>query len=202
LEGNFTGIHLSPSEPAYLAAAGKPEYIYLSGAADTPTATTPAPVAGPGMLKLRSDVGMNEPVVASVPAGTTLQVSEGPVQAGEYVWWKLTGQPGTGWAATQVELGTTFEVPKNCPVDVTADFLWFDGSTKAHGTFYVATRDNVLMKEASTHSTKIKDLPVGTEDTVIGGPASAEGRIWWNLSVGSDSGWSTVDRWGFKYPKE
>jgi len=87
-------------------------------------------------------------------------------------------------------------------VEVTAQFLWFHGSTKAQGTFYVATHDNVLKEQASLTSRKIKDLPVGTENTVIGGPDEVDGREWWKLTVGPDTGWAIMDRWGFTYPKE
>ena len=196
-EGNFTGIRLSPDAPAY----GLPDqYIYLDTAA--PTGPTVATVAGSVVLKLRSDVSMTQPVVASVAEGTTMQVVQGPVQSGEFVWWKLTGKPGEGWAAVKTKPNTIFQAPKDCPVEVTANFLWFHGSLKAQGTFYVATHDNVLMKQPSATSVKIKDLPVGTEDTVIGGPTSADGRMWWNLTVGPDTGWAVVDRWGFSYPKD
>jgi len=207
-EGNFTGIRLSPAaEPAYWhadpAKAHPPDgYIYLSRADASTVSPGPAPSTGVGVLKLRSDVGLNQPVVASVSAGTTLQVAEGPVQAGEFVWWKLAGKSGVGWAAVKTKPNTIFQAPKDCPVEVTADFLWFHGSLKAQGTFYVATHDNVLMKQPSATSVKIRDLPVGTEDTVIGGPTSAEGRVWWNLTVGPDTGWAIVDRWGFSYPKD
>ena len=97
-EGNFTGIRLSPAaEPAYWhadpAKAHPPDgYIYLSRADASTVSPGPAPSTGVGVLKLRSDVGLNQPVVASVSAGTTLQVAEGPVQAGEFVWWKLAGK--------------------------------------------------------------------------------------------------------------
>jgi surface antigen len=196
-EGNFTGIRLSPDAPAY----GQPDhYIYLDTAA--PTGPAVATVAGSVVLKLRSDVSMTQPVVASVAEGTTMQVVQGPVQSGEFVWWKLTGKPGEGWAAVKTKPNTIFQAPKDCPVEVTANFLWFHGSLKAQGTFYVATHDNVLMKQPSATSDKIKDLPVGTEDTVIGGPTSADGRMWWNLTVGPDTGWAVVDRWGFSYPKD
>jgi len=202
-DGNFTGISISPAEPAYLDKAGFPnKYIYLSRGGGTSTTPLSNPGTSAVVLKLHSDVGLNQPVVASVAEGTTLQVIEGPVQAGEYVWWKLTGQPGTGWAAVEIKPNTIFQTPKECPVEVTAQFLWFHGSTKAQGTFYVATHDNVLKEQASLTSRKIKDLPVGTENTVIGGPDEVDGREWWKLTVGPDTGWAIMDRWGFTYPKE
>jgi surface antigen len=202
-EGNFTGIGLSPGEAAYLATAGPPEYIYLASPVDASTKTAPVkPVTAAVVLKLHGDVGLNQPVVASVSEGTTLEVMDGPVQGGAYVWWKLTGTPGTGWAAVEVKPNTIFSAPKECAVEVAAQYLWFHGSLKAQGTFYVATRDNVLFEQASLASRKIKDLPVGTQDTVIGGPNQADGRVWWNLTVGPDTGWAVVDRWGFTYPKE
>lgn len=200
-EGNFTGINLTPAKPAYGHTA-EITYIYLSSAGDSSTSPKPTPSAGTLALKLRSALGFTQPIVASVPEGTTLQVVEGPVQAGECVWWKLSGDPGTGWAAVKSKTSTIFQAPKGCPVEVTADLLWFHGSIKAQGTFYIATHGNGLMKQPSINSLKIRDLPVGTEDTVIGGPTSADGRVWWNLTVGPDTGWAVVDRWGFNYPKD
>jgi len=202
-EGNFTGIRLSPAESAYLDKAGLPnKYIYLSRDGGASTTPGPIPVAGSAVLKLRSEAGLTQPVVATVTEGTMLRVIEGPIRAGSLVWWKLTGQPGAGWAPTEVKLDTIFDATKDCPVEVTAKFLWFHGSLKAHGTFYVAIRENKLMEKADTTSRKIRDLPVGTENTVIGGPTEAGGRPWWNLVVEKDNGWAIVDRWGFTYPKE
>jgi uncharacterized protein YgiM (DUF1202 family) len=50
-------------------------------------------------LNLRSAPGVNQAVVAKLPPGTRMKVIDGPQQADNYVWWKLNGSEGTGWAA-------------------------------------------------------------------------------------------------------
>lgn len=191
VEGNFTGIRLAAGEPVY----GKPnKYIYLS---EHCSAGTGAP-----LLTLRGAPGLDQTVAGTVAKGAKMQVVEGPIRAGAFVWWKLSCQAVSGWAPTESKLDTTFEAAKYGMVEVTEKLLWFHGSMKAYGTFYVATRDNKLMERASLGSRKIRDLPVGTENTVIGGPSDADRRVWWNLTVGPDTGWAIVDRWGFTYPKD
>lgn len=195
VEGNFTGIRLTPGEPSY----GKPTgYIYLNQRCSLGT--------GAPLLKLRSDAGLNQPVVATAKDGALMQVVEGPQPVGGLYWWKLKCQSDEGWVPTQWKVDTVFQAPPNCVVEVTQQFLWFHGALNAHGTFYVAINDNILYKilswDPELKKEKIRDLPVGTETFVTGTTKNAVNRPWWNLVVEKDNGWSIVDRWGFTYPKD
>jgi uncharacterized protein YraI len=50
-------------------------------------------------LRLRAEPGTSAQIVATVPDGTRMTVTGGPVQKDGYTWWKVSGSGGTGWAA-------------------------------------------------------------------------------------------------------
>jgi hypothetical protein len=53
-----------------------------------------------GFLKVRTEPGLDAPVEHEVDSESELNVTEGPVEADGYRWWKVTdGQDVTGWAA-------------------------------------------------------------------------------------------------------
>lgn len=81
-------------------------------AAPVPAATGAAPggvatgrwvvVTGTGssQLRVRQAANASAPTVKTVPDGTRLLVTDGPVQAGGLTWWKVEDQRGlVGWAA-------------------------------------------------------------------------------------------------------
>ena len=58
---------------------------------------TVANTGGIGLL-LRSSPGLKYPKITNLPDGTRMKVIGGPVQADGYIWWRLQGNPGTGWS--------------------------------------------------------------------------------------------------------
>jgi hypothetical protein len=52
-------------------------------------------------LNLRKKPGLTGEIVAKLENGETMRVIEGPRSADGYKWWKLEGEAGTGWAASQ-----------------------------------------------------------------------------------------------------
>lgn len=54
-----------------------------------------------GPLNIRAGAGLDHPVVAVLPSGTTLTVQGNPVSASGYTWYKVSNDTyGTGWVAS------------------------------------------------------------------------------------------------------
>lgn len=56
-------------------------------------------VGADGLLKVRSAAGLSGKVQHQVKDGVQLKVDDGPVDADDYRWWKVSGGDISGWAA-------------------------------------------------------------------------------------------------------
>ena len=131
-------------------------------------------------MNLRSTPTTSGSVVVSMPAGTTGTVIGGPRSANGYTWWQLRLSSGTvGWAVenwlVETDGGTT-------PPPST--------KFKLNDAFRVAETVNLRSAPGTTASVK-QTLTVGTTGTIIGGPTSATGYVWWNVRLTNGTvGWS------------
>lgn len=52
---------------------------------------------GQARLSARSKPGFDQPVEVRLPEDTTVEVTDGPVDADSYTWWRVDAQEGAGW---------------------------------------------------------------------------------------------------------
>lgn len=62
-------------------------------------------------LRGRAAPGLKAPVRVAFAEGERVRILEGPVVADQYVWWRVEGRNGTGWAAQQSLDGAVWLVP-------------------------------------------------------------------------------------------
>ncbi|MGQ9548577.1 MAG: SH3 domain-containing protein [Roseiflexus sp.] len=62
-------------------------------------------------LRGRTAPGLKSPVRVAFVEGEQVRILEGPVVADQYIWWRVEGQNGTGWAAQQSLEGVVWLVP-------------------------------------------------------------------------------------------
>lgn len=150
---------------------------FLALASGTPPPTPPpttgafavgdAVVVSTDLLNLRSGAGTSQAVLATMPGGTPLTITQAPVNANGYVWYGVSSsQYGSGWCAL--------------------DFL----ARPTDGATGIAIGDTVrvvdgslnLRAAAGTTASVIAVLPDGAQLSVVGGPVSANAYTWWQVS--------------------
>lgn len=62
-------------------------------------------------LRGRAAPGLKAPVRVAFTEGERVRILEGPVVADQYVWWRVEGRNGAGWAAQQSLEGVVWLVP-------------------------------------------------------------------------------------------
>lgn len=62
-------------------------------------------------LRGRAAPGLRAPIRVAFAEGERVRILEGPVVADEYVWWRVEGRSGIGWAAQQSLEGVVWLVP-------------------------------------------------------------------------------------------
>jgi uncharacterized protein YgiM (DUF1202 family) len=130
-------------------------------------------------LNLRSSAGTSGGVISVLPAGTNGTVTGGPTSANGYTWWQIKTFAGTGWAAEDwLAAGSGTSTPPPSSGIATGD------------TVKVIDGNLNLRASASTGSSVVAVLPDGTRLTVTGGPTSASGYTWYQVtSTSYGSGW-------------
>ncbi|PMP81349.1 MAG: hypothetical protein C0183_12440 [Roseiflexus castenholzii] len=62
-------------------------------------------------LRGRAAPGLKAPVRVAFAEGERVRILEGPVLADQYIWWRVEGRAGTGWAAQQSLEGVVWLIP-------------------------------------------------------------------------------------------
>lgn len=62
-------------------------------------------------LRGRAAPGLKAPVRVAFAEGERVRILEGPVIADQYIWWRVEGRAGTGWAAQQSLEGVVWLLP-------------------------------------------------------------------------------------------
>jgi uncharacterized protein YgiM (DUF1202 family) len=156
--------------------------------------TTPPPPSGKFQINdkfrvtsstnLRATPSTSGSVITTMGTGTTGTVIGGPSSGGGYIWWNVRLSNGTtGWCIenwlVETDGGTT--PPPS-------------GKFQINDKFRVTETMN-LRSSASTSASVVQSMPAGTTGTVIGGPTSANGYVWWNVRLTSGTtGWA-VENW-------
>jgi hypothetical protein len=77
--------------PPVLAVGGRARLVNLNGAP----------------LRAREAPGLTA-VVGRIPEGSEVAISEGPVEADGYTWWRVEAEGVSGWVAASSPEGVTF----------------------------------------------------------------------------------------------
>ncbi|HYI24986.1 MAG TPA: SH3 domain-containing protein, partial [Thermomicrobiales bacterium] len=121
-------------------------------------------------MNLRATPSTSASVVASMPAGTTASVLDGPRSANGYVWWRIRTSAGTtGWAAENWLVETTTTPPPT-------------GRFEVGDAIRVTERLN-LRTSASTSGSVVVVLQPGVTGTVLAGPNSGSGYTWYRIQT-------------------
>lgn len=159
------------------------------GSPSTPT-PTPSPggdfaVGDPAVvdaerLNLRSSPILSGEIVAVMPQGTALTVTQEPVVVNGDVWYAVTSDAyGDGWC-----IGEFLAVP---------DAVGGDGIA-AGDTVRVVDGSLNLREQPAIAADVVAELPDGTTLSVVGGPTAADGYQWFNVTSDSyGTGWSVVN---------
>jgi mannosyl-glycoprotein endo-beta-N-acetylglucosaminidase len=132
-------------------------------------------------LNLRSGAGTSNGVVAVLSAGTTGTVIGGPTVASGYTWWNIQTGSGSGWAAEDWLAANSGGTPGTPPPT--------SGGIAAGDTVKVIDGTLNMRSAASLSGSIVAALPDATQLTVLSGPVSADGYLWYQVSGSYGSGW-------------
>ncbi len=135
-------------------------------------------------LNMRSGPSTGNGIIATLPAGTTGTVLEGPRSGSGYTWWRIQTGSGTGWVAqdwlTETSGGST-PPPSS-------------GGKFTSGQTVRVTETLNIRTGAGTGNGIVTTLPAGTTGTVLEGPRSGSGYTWWRIQTGRGTGWG-AENW-------
>jgi uncharacterized protein YgiM (DUF1202 family) len=128
------------------------------------------------MINLREQPSLKGLIVATVPFMTEATVTEGPMPANGYKWYKISTQPGTGWATEQY---LAFEKDIDIPVRFTIG-----------DPVQVSDPEGLRLRTApSIDAPSIASLSPGETGTVIDGPETADTMAWMKVQTTKGTGW-------------
>jgi uncharacterized protein YgiM (DUF1202 family) len=146
----------------------------------TPPPTTGKFTAGQSVrvteaLNMRSSASTGGSLIATLPAGTTGTVVEGPRTGSGYTWWRIQTSYGTGWVAENWVAATSTST-----------------GFRAGDSFRVTETLN-MRSGAGTGNSIVATLPAGTTGTITASSRSANGYTWWPVRTSYGSGWVAQD---------
>lgn len=156
-------------------------FTKVSGPTQTPT---PAPTAPSGGLQagdtvrtissanIRSGPSLSGGILTTLPSDTTGTVVEGPVVADGYNWYRIQTAAQLGWIAQTL-------LAKTAPP-----------STIQIGDTVQTSTSLRLRSSASTSGSIIATMPSGTTGTVLAGPTTATGHVWYQIQTSLGTGWA------------
>jgi len=156
----------------------------VSGPTQSPTPSPTAPTSGIQIgdtvrtisaANIRSGPSLTAGILTTLPAETTGTVVAGPTAADGYNWYRVQTATRTGWIA-----GTL--LAKTAP-PATIQI----GDT-------VRTSTSLRLRQAPTTSgALITTMPTGTIGTVLAGPTTATGHVWYQLQTSLGVGWAAAE---------
>jgi len=125
-----------------------------------------------GPLNVRSEATLNGTKTDSLPTGTSMTITDGPVTADGHTWWQIDTGDVTGWVA-----GEFLSADNPGGFGVGDNVVVFDGPLN-------------VRESASIDADIITKLDEGDEATITDGPTTADGYDWYEIEVNGDSpGW-------------
>lgn len=158
----------------------------------------PARVVAPGGLNLRETPSTGGTLVTRLGVGQRVSVSEGPVSADGYVWWRVDdGQGNAGWAAQGegADVWLSPQIGEAQPVN---------RAPRVGDRVRVTMEPNqqlTIRTMPGTSAAQVTRASSGQEFTVLAGPQSANGFIWYQIRSddGGTTGWAAdgndTQRW-------
>jgi Bacterial SH3 domain len=171
-------------------------------------------------LNLRDSASLSAGVIRVMPEGATGLVLQGPVTADGYHWYKVQTAYGTGWAAgeflakrivptttptptptgsitlsatstrTATATATTTRTPTVTTTRTPTRTMTPLGGLKIGDTVRVNVELLNVRNGASTASQVLFTAPLNTQGTIIDGPLSGSGYIWFRWTSSLGTGWS------------
>lgn len=144
----------------------------------------PARVTAPNGLNLRTAASSTGTLLLQLATGARVTVLEGPVSAENFTWWRVDNGAGqTGWVADGDGETTWLSPQVGEPQAV-------DRSPRVGDRVVVGTLLSVRATPG-TSATLLVQVQPNTQYSVLAGPQSADGLVWFQLR--SDDG--TVEGW-------
>lgn len=145
-------------------------------------------------VNLRAEPSLDADGVDQLGNGVELVITDGPIEADDYVWYFVevvgTEGPTEGWVAQDfISLpgAAPAETPAATEETPATPAAVADDETFAEGSAVVANDDNVrLRSEASAGGDIIQAYPAGTEFVITGAPEEADGFTWYPVQLADD----------------
>ncbi len=129
------------------------------------------------LVNLREGAGTNQPVIMALGNGITGTVTDGPEAASNLYWVRIDTDYGTGWVA-EAFLALS-------DGDETESSRSFSNGD----TVYIDTDGINIRTSPSTSSDVVSVLFTNETATVVDGPRTADGYVWYQLESGNGTGW-------------
>lgn len=145
---------------------------------------------------LKADAQLESARIALLLEGTSLHLLQGPLRAGNDLWWARVESGGQeGWIVAEYLLMDTVPAPTTAvtpaPIPVPADIpatLIPGGSAKVINTF--TTTGLRLRNDAAPWAELLAILPEGSLVQIVAGPQmGGNGNQWYNVSADGKVGW-------------
>lgn len=205
----------APSPTPRVTASAPATSVAQATSAPTPTqasaagsTATPAPQANAGILtpggkakvaadlvNVRSEAKAGAAKTGSLPSGTVVTLTGGPVAADDYTWYKVDNGSGvTGWVASG-PADSPWIVPEAGSAAVAptpSGPRLVDRAVKAGDRVQVTVQENqelTLRGTAGKDGEAVAKVLAGTQLTVKGGPEQKDGLTWWQIDDEKYKGW-------------
>lgn len=163
-----------------------PTAVAVTGPALTVGAS--ARIVAGGGLNIRQQPGTNSPIVTRLGFNQRVLVTEGPASADGFTWWRLDDEQGNvGWGAAGDENDDWISADVGTAQPVSR-------SPRVGDRVVVTLEGGQLTVRAlpGRASNQVAQVNTGSEFTVIAGPQSADGFIWYQIRSddGQIEGWA------------
>lgn len=202
--GQTTPTATRPRPTETLAAIATAPATVQPLAAVTPT---PARAAAPGGLgtgakarvaadavNVRSEAKAAGAKVATLPNGTVVSITGGPVTADNFTWYQIDNGSGVkGWAATG-PADSPWLVPEGGAAAATSTGPHLVNRQIKVGDLVEVTTQNdqvlTIRDSAGKNAEAAAKVTPGTRFTVKSGPVQQDGLTWWQLQGEQVKGWA------------
>lgn len=131
----------------------------------------------------RSPGTRNKPaddIIATVPANNTVRIITGPQTVDGLIWWQtqttVEGRSLTGWMAERTAAGATLlEMSGNAPTSIQVN-----GEAVTQATTRLRRSPGYVNQPPGDI---LADIPPNTRVSVVEGPRTADGLIWWRVDA-------------------
>jgi uncharacterized protein YgiM (DUF1202 family) len=167
---------------AAMLVALLPPRVMVQSTATASLALTERATVQTDRLNLRAEASTSAGVIRTLYRGDVVWIIDGPRSANGYTWYRVDTYAGRGWVAGEFLLMSAKQ----------GDGI-AGAPTFAVGERVVTSQRLNFRTEPGTSAGVVRVLATGTLLTLTGGPASANGYVWYQGSTtaatGGDTGW-------------